>query len=295
LGTPPVPGGSASSPSFSASSPLDASANLTAPEGRATQGRFTLDDWLARARVTIADLRARAVLPIVVGGTHLYVKALLDGLFRGPDPDPALRAELEAMNPAERRAELERVDPTAAARIHPNDARRTVRALEVHRQTGTPISALQTQWDPRTRGVSDGPLAPPTPATEFLLVTLDWETDPLNRRINARVKAMMDHGLLDEVRALVESRRLGPQAREALGYKQLAPLVEHALAHGRWPPPPGDLDDAVEKIKIETRRFAKNQRTWLRRLGATPGALRIPAPATPPDEWPGLVLRALGL
>ncbi|MFN7022427.1 MAG: tRNA (adenosine(37)-N6)-dimethylallyltransferase, partial [Phycisphaerales bacterium] len=92
--------------------------------------RFTVDDWLRLATAKIADLRARGVLPIVVGGTHLYIKALLDGLFDGPQPDPALRTELEAMPPAARRAELERVDPAAASRIHPNDLRRTVRALE---------------------------------------------------------------------------------------------------------------------------------------------------------------------
>ncbi len=217
---------------------------------------FSVHEWLALAGPLIARLRAGGVVPIVVGGTHLYAKALLDGLFEGPPPDEALRAALRAMDPAARRVELERLDPAAAARIHRNDERRTVRALEVFRQTGTPISALQRQWDS-------------APRADALLVALDWPAGAINARINARVRAMMDQGLLAEVRALHAAGRLGPQAREALGYKQ---LVEHL--EGRC-----SLDDAVERIKIETRRFAKNQRTWLRRLRATPEALVLPMEA----------------
>jgi tRNA dimethylallyltransferase len=228
---------------------------------------FTVADWLARARATIADIRARNRLPIVVGGTHLYVKALLDGLFGGPDPDPALREELRQMNPGARRAELERVDPSAAARIHRNDERRTVRALEVHRLTGRPISEHQTQWDRAT-------------SSDFVLVGLDWPADILARRINARVTDMMARGLLDETRALHGAGCLGPTAREALGYKQLIPFLEGRIT----------LEDAVEQIKIETRRFAKNQRTWLRRLRTTPGSLWIDVAAIPAAEWSGRVI-----
>jgi tRNA dimethylallyltransferase len=217
---------------------------------------FTVDDWLRLAREKITEIRGRGALPIVVGGTHLYIKALLDGLFDGPEPDEALRAELTAMDPAARRAELERVDPAAAARIHPNDVRRAVRALEVFRLTGTPISSHQKQWDQAA-------------SSEFQLIILDWESDALNRRINARVKQMMERGLLDEVRALHDSGALipGSQPAEALGYKQLLAHLQNPAAIS--------LDDAVEKIKIETRRFGKNQRTWLRRLRTTPGAMTI--------------------
>jgi tRNA dimethylallyltransferase len=181
------------------------------------------------------------------------------------------------MDPSARRAELERVDPAAAARIHPNDIRRTVRAVEVFRLTGKPISAHQKQWDQPTDA----------PASEFLLVILDWESEALNRRINARVKQMMERGLLKEVRALRDSGALipGSQPAEALGYKQL-------LAHLR-DPAAISLDDTVEKIKIETRRFGKNQRTWLRRLRTTPGAMTIDMLATSQEDAVARIVQQL--
>lgn len=208
------------------------------------EDRYTVHDWLSDAEAAVEQIRDRGGVPIVVGGTNLYIKAFMEGLFAGPEPDAGVRAVLEATPQADRRTELERVDQAAAARIHPNDERRTVRALEIFRQTGTPISELQKQWDRGAR-------------TDAALFGIRWETDPLNRRINARVREMMARGLVGEVESLRD--RLGPQAREALGYKQ---LLSHLA--GELP-----LDEAVEKIKIETRRFAKNQRTWLRRLAAT--------------------------
>ena len=229
---------------------------------------FTLYRWLTLANALIDGLRSRGVTPIVVGGTHLYVKALLDGVFEGPGEDAALRAELRAMDPAARRRELERIDPAAAARIHPNDERRTIRALEVYRLTGRPISEHQSQWDHTSR-------------PDALLVGLDWPTDTLNRRINARVKEMMQRGLLEEVRTLAP--RLGPQAREALGYKQLLPYLD-----GR-----ATLDEAVEAIKIETRRFARNQRTWLRRLRGIPGSLWLDAQDRAPAELAQTIVNTL--
>ena len=210
--------------------------------------RYTVKDWLDAAEDAVADIRAAGGVPIVAGGTHLYMKAFLEGLFEGPDPDPQLRAELSATPLPTLRDELERVDPAAAQRIHPADLRRTVRAIEVHRLTGTPISEHQRQWD---RGRRD----------DAFVVRLAWETPELNRRINARVKQMMEQGFLGEVRRLLDANAMGEQAREALGYKQLAAHLRGACA----------LDEAVERIKIDTRRFAKNQRTWLRRLGAVPG------------------------
>lgn len=295
---------------------IDLKRSRSAPEECSA---FTVADWLTKADAAITDIRSRERLPIVVGGTHLYIKALLEGLFEGPAPDPALRAALQARPLASLRAELERVDPAAAARIHPNDSRRTIRALEVFHQTGTAISTLQKQWDAgRTRH-------------DCLLIGLDWPVEALNRRINARVKEMMDLGMLEETRALAAQGAFGPefvnlpltsgegagvrglehhggsqmpprhhppgladmatlspewrgsantdaasslpaqrQAAEALGTKQ---LLEHL--RGEY-----TLDQAIERIKIETRRFAKNQRTWLKRLRTTPGSVWLRATET---------------
>ncbi|MCL4221136.1 MAG: tRNA (adenosine(37)-N6)-dimethylallyltransferase MiaA [Phycisphaerales bacterium] len=206
-------------------------------------GAYSVHQWLEDAEQTIDQVRARGGLPIVVGGTHLYIKALLDGLFEAPEPDRGLRERLAARGLSELRAELERVDPAAARRIHPNDLRRTVRALEVFHQTGTPISVLQSQWDRKH------PRRP-----DLHVFALLWPSDLINRRINQRVRRMMEIGLVEEVRRL--SPVLGIQAREALGYKQVLAALAGQMS----------LEEAFEQIKIETRRFAKNQRTWLKRL-----------------------------
>lgn len=234
--------------------------------------RFSLHDWLGRAERVIADVKSRGAVPIVVGGTNLYVKALVDGMFEGPEVDESLRAELNARPLRELRDELERVDPVAAAKIHAMDQRRTVRALEVFRATGTPISTLQTQWDrERTR------------RSDCVIVGLEWPIEQINRRINARVKLMFEQGLVEEARALWSSGRLGIQAREALGYKQLIDYFEDRLS----------LEEAFEKIKIETRRFGKNQRTWLKRLKMTPGSVWIDVQGVEQSRWTGIVLDAI--
>ena len=232
---------------------------------------FSVSQWLRLAEETIAAIRARGRLPVVVGGTHLYVKALLDGLFEGPGADAALREQLHALPAGVLRAELERIDPATAARLHANDTRRTVRAIEVYRLTGRPVSELREQWD--TGAVRQ----------DRLLVGISWPTELINPRINARVKSMIAQGLVEEARALHAGGRLGPQAREALGYKQLVAHFE-----GRC-----TLEEAVEQIKIETRRFAKNQRTWARRLRVTAGSVWIDAGTTASDDWAGMVLRAV--
>ena len=444
---------------------------------------FTASDWLALARQTIDECFARGVLPIVVGGTHLYVKLLVDGMFEGPSADEELREQLRAMGLPALRAELERIDPAAAARIHPNDERRTIRAIEVFRLTGKAISEHQKQWSLGTPAFQAGlqpssssstsswlssedvtrlansddfgrvagfvgmnPYPPDTyspvdqlvvhrrllphfalpGATYFvtwktlhdaslhpeeqqlaldaltffdgktcqvyaatvmsnhvhwivrprndtsldelvtsvkqfsareinrrrgtigsvwqaerfdhiirderylfeflrycvrnpveagacrdagdyrwtrvhtdvagsspglesrgtqdkpLLVGLDWPVELINRRINLRVKLMMERGFLDEVRQLHEARAFGSQSCEALGYKQLLAHLEGRMS----------LDEAVEQIKIQTRRFAKNQRTWLKRLRLTPGSVWIDA-TTEPATWVDVVVPRL--
>ncbi len=231
---------------------------------------FSVDRWLREAERELENARANNLTPIVAGGTHLYAKALLDGLFEGPPADPQLRQQLNDTPLEQLRDELQRTDPDTAERIHPNDRRRTVRAIEVHRTTGIPISQHQKQWDTTTR-------------PDALLVCLMWNTDTLNRRINQRVRDMMAAGLLDEVTQLRDQSAFGPQSAQALGYKQLLQHLDGTLS----------LNDATEKIKIETRRFAKNQRTWLRRLAATPNALVLNAEDATPDQLADHIAAAL--
>ena len=208
---------------------------------------FTLDDWLASAERAIADVRSRQHWPIIVGGTNLYVQALLFGLLDAPPPDQALRGELAAMDPAVLRAELQDRDPSAAARIHPNDLRRTIRAVEYARSTGRALSDAQVQWTEACR-------------RDAHILGLDWPVEAINGRINARVGAMMDAGLLAEVQQLHESSMLGEQAAAGVGYAQ---LIDHL--EGRC-----TLDEAIEQIKIRSRRLGKQQRTWLRRFRVLP-------------------------
>ncbi|MCX5691936.1 MAG: tRNA dimethylallyltransferase [Planctomycetota bacterium] len=183
-----------------------------------------------------------------------------------------MRERLGALEPAALRARLEAVDPPLARKLHPNDLRRTIRAIEVFELTGKPMSEHQTQWDASHDG---GP-------TDRTLIGIEWPVELINPRINARVKEMFSRGLLEEARGLFDSGKFGPQACEALGYKQLISHFE-----GRC-----TLDEAIEAIKIETRRFAKNQRTWARRLRLTPGACRIDAATVPLSQWSELVLDA---
>jgi len=205
---------------------------------------FSVDTWLDLAEEAIATIRSRGRHPIVVGGTNLYVQALLAGLLEGPEPDIPLRRSLQALDTTTLRQRLLEADPAAAERIHPNDRKRTIRAIEVHEQTGRPLSNLQRQW--QSGRIRD----------DVRILGLEWPVEAVNRRINARVRAMIEAGLVEEARGLWEAGRLGRQAREALGYKQIIEHLEGRLS----------LAEAIEQIKIRTRRFAKQQRTWLRRF-----------------------------
>lgn len=225
--------------------------------------RFTVHDWLARADPLVTDLLSQGVTPVVVGGTNLYIKAFLDGLFQAPEPSGEVKARVDAMTQPQRRETLAQVDPDAHARIDAADLRRTRRALEVYLQTGTPITQLQRQWD------AEKPSRP-----EAVLVGLDWPNEAINARINQRVKIMVEQGLVEEARALFDRDAFGPQSREAIGYKQLIAHFE-----GRC-----SLNEAIERIKIDTRRFAKNQRTWLKRLRARKGAIWLNAEGKPAPE-----------
>jgi len=241
--------------------------------------RFTVADWLLRAREAMSSMQKRGIRPIIAGGTNLYIKALMAGLFDSPAIDQTLRKSLANVPGRELHLRLGQVDPDAALRIHPNDRKRLVRALEVFHVTGKPISSLQTQWQnsPGSTGRSPGtqppnaePPCPERGPSRFCTIGLEWPVSEINRRINLRVKGMFypdnarqqdglriwePRSLPEEVRDLASQNLLGFQAREALGYKQ---VLEHLA--GRF-----TLEEAFEKTKIATRRFAKQQRTWLRR------------------------------
>jgi tRNA dimethylallyltransferase len=209
---------------------------------------FTVESWLTHANAVIEDIRSRGKWPIVVGGTNLYIQSLLFGLFDGPDCDQEKRDELNAKENTELQERLRKLDPNAAERIHINDKRRLVRAIEVCEATGFPLSSLQSQW------------GKPMPREDALIIGLDWPVKTINKRINARVKTMFNEGLLEEVEALKEN--LGMQASEALGYKQILAYLRGECT----------LEEARERIKILTRRYAKQQRTWLRRFHVLPSA-----------------------
>ena len=209
---------------------------------------FTVESWLTHANAVIEDIRSRGKWPIVVGGTNLYIQSLLFGLFDGPDCDQEKRDELNAKENTELQERLRKLDPDAAERIHINDKRRLVRAIEVCEATGFPLSSLQSQW------------GKPMPREDALIIGLDWPVKTINKRINARVKTMFNEGLLKEVEALKEN--LGKQASEALGYKQILAYLRGECT----------LEEARERIKILTRRYAKQQRTWLRRFHVLPSA-----------------------
>ena len=225
--------------------------------------------WLARAAEWCAAIRARGERPMFVGGTPFYLKALLYGLFDSPPADANLRGELEAEAARDGagalHAKLAACDPVTAERLHPNDVRRVVRALEVFALTGTPISALQTSWK-----------APPRPIP---VAVLDWPRDRLAARINLRVEAMIAAGWVAEAgRLFAGPPTPGREAACALGYRELA-----AVARGE-----AELALAVELVKLRTRQFAKRQLTFLRGL---PGATWVRAG----DAAPSQVLSAWNL
>lgn len=209
---------------------------------------FSVAQYVDRADAAIADIRGRGRPVFVVGGTPLYVKALLEGLFEGPGADETVRArlksEVDSIGAAALHGRLTEVDPQAAARIHPKDLRRVVRALEVFELTGKPISSLQAQWNRQRR----------YPAT---LLTLRRSREAQSQRTNERVRRMIEAGLVEEVRSLTsEPLPLSTTARKAVGYAEIIQHLEGSVS----------LAEAMEMIKINTRRLAKSQRTWFKRF-----------------------------
>jgi tRNA dimethylallyltransferase len=214
-----------------------------------------LDPWESASVATyrswaidvVAEIEGRGKRALFVGGTALYLKALLRGLFEGPSADVGLRRELERdaerFGDAALHARLAEVDPATAARLHPNDRRRVTRALEVIRTTGERLSALQTGHD--------------QPAVGVRVFALERPRAELCERIDQRVVTMFGSGFIDEVRALVQGPQpLSSVAAQGVGYREVIDLIA-----GR-----ATLTETIARVQARTRQFAKRQATWFRGL-----------------------------
>lgn len=214
------------------------------------QAEYSVAQFQSDAREAIRDTHARGKLPILSGGTGLYLRAVLGNLDFPPGPQDKhvrdeLAAECERVGSETMREQLAQIDPAAARAILPGDARRIIRALEVHRLTGRPISELAS--------VDRSPELKYTVAQYVLTAP----RQKLLGRIDNRVDAMIAAGWLDEVRMLRDSGVTAEhQCMQAIGYRH---LMAHLDRHE-----PDDLDEVVSLIKRDTRRYAKRQLTWLR-------------------------------
>ncbi|MFM7109009.1 MAG: tRNA (adenosine(37)-N6)-dimethylallyltransferase MiaA [Planctomycetaceae bacterium] len=216
--------------------------------------RYSVARWLDDAAAAVADCRARGRRILFVGGTPLYLRALRDGLAPLPPADPALRAtlaeEARRYGSAALHARLATIDPASATRIHENDTKRIIRALEVAETTGRPLSA------------AFAPVPHPVFETQFLV--LDVPRDELHERIDRRVERMFSCGIVEETAAaLAAPGGIGPTARQAAGYAEAIDLLAGTI----------DRPEAIRRTQVRTRQLAKRQLTWLRSF---PGARWIP-------------------
>ena len=217
---------------------------------------FAVAELQARALAAIDDIRSRGAVPVLVGGTGLYVRAVIDGL-RIPGRYPEVRVALEAEHDTEAlHRRLAGLDPVAADRMERSNRRRIVRALEVTVGSGRPFSSY-------------GPGLGHYPATPFVQVGLRWDRDRLDERIAVRYQRQMADGFLDEVRSLA-GQPISRTASQALGYKELLAHVQEQVS----------LEKALELAIVRTRRFARRQERWFRR---DPRIAWLDAPTTPPE------------
>lgn len=217
--------------------------DIVKPDEDYSVSRFQED-----ADKAIEEIKKREKFPLLVGGTHLYIKAVLEG-FMLPEiePDYELRQNLEKLAEKEGTQKVHAVlaekDPQTAEKLHPNDIRRVIRAVEIYEQTGKTKSKFKKEQEKRP---------PRYNAYKFALIR---SRDNLYQRINKRVEIMMDHGLLKEVKYLLNNYNLSDTAQQALGYKEIISYFNGEIS----------LKDALEQIKKRSRHFAKRQLTWLRK------------------------------
>lgn len=212
---------------------------------------YSAGRYAHEARAAAAAIHARGHLVVLVGGTGLYIRAFLDGLIETGNVNPGARARVEAEHeqavaegdPTRLHRRLAKLDADAADDIHPNDARRTIRALEILEQSGRPASRMRED-----HGFRDRPF-------RVLHLCIDPGRELLNERIAARSQAMIDAGLLREVRDLRErSYGAGLKPMQAIGYRHIQPVVDGS----------DTLANALEAMTRDTRQFARRQRTWIR-------------------------------
>jgi tRNA dimethylallyltransferase len=216
--------------------------DVYAPNEHSTAG-----DYSRLARAALRDISARNRLPIVTGGTGLYLRALIDGLFAGPQRSPDLRARLEKSNRKHGSDWLHRIltrlDPASAARIHSNDTPKLIRAIEVSLAARQPMSeAWKEGRDPLT-------------GFRLLRIGLDPDRKALYARIDARAKAMFKEGLIDETRHLISKYGDAPRAFDSLGYKQARAVLRSEIT----------IPEAIASAQQGHRNYAKRQLTWFRR------------------------------
>lgn len=212
---------------------------------------YTVADYAERATTVIRDILHRGKLPLLVGGTGLYLKALMHGLSLGVSrSDPNIRARLEAISdePGGRQKlhdMLRQVDEVSANKLHPNDLRRVIRAIEVYELTGTPLSQTRQEEN-----------------SEFsvLPLAIRMERETLYQRIEKRVDTMLDMGLVDEVKRLL-AEGISPEAQsmQGIGYKELVPVLSGLVP----------LEKARDQIILNTKHYAKRQETWFKGESAT--------------------------
>ena len=210
---------------------------------------YSLSQYVATARKACEQIVARNNIPLFVGGTGLYLRGILRGVFEGPAADWDFRNEMEQATVEKGTTwlhqQLKEVDERSAARLHPNDQRRVIRALEVHRLTGKKLSDWQQE---NPTAIKDRPKR-----IDWLNPPRDW----LYKRIDRRVLKMIDLGLKEEVKQLLQQKEgLGRTARQGLGYKEMIAHLEGNCSQ----------EETIEEIQLRSRQFAKRQYTWFRNL-----------------------------
>ncbi len=215
--------------------------NLLSPDKE-----YSVAIFIKKAELIIRDIVRRGKVPIVVGGSGLYVKALIDGLFPSPPADIKFREKMQKYaaryGSTALHERLRKIDPGSASLIHPNDSRRIIRALELHNSTGRTMTELKSA----TKGLAK--------VYDIKVFGLKARRSSIYSRIDSRVDRMFASGAVKEVNRLLARKKLSKTSNAALGIKEIAGYLE-----GEY-----DLDEAKDMLKMNTRRFAKRQFTWFR-------------------------------